>query len=159
MADTAVLTQFLAFTLAEETFAIEVESVREVLEVIPITPVPRMPDFMSGMINVRGSVVPVIDLRVKFGMERAEKTVNTCIVVIEHGSGDDKVVWGALVDAVQEVIEFDGSAVEPAPRVGTGMGTGLLSGIGKRGDRFVMILDLLKVFSGEELVELKKVES
>lgn len=129
MADTAVLTQFLAFTLADETFAIEVESVREVLEVIPITRVPRMPDFMSGVINVRGSVVPVIDLRVKFGMEAVEKTINTCIVVIEFGTGDAKVVWGALVDAVQEVLEFDGSQVEPPPRVGTGLGTGLLKGI------------------------------
>jgi purine-binding chemotaxis protein CheW len=156
MADTAVLEQFLAFTLAGETFALEVESVREVLEVIPITRVPRMPGFMSGVINVRGSVVPVIDLRVKFGMEAGEKTVSTCIVVLEHGSGNGKVVWGALVDAVQEVIEFEGSQVEPAPRVGTGMGNGLLRGIGKRGDRFVMILDLSRVFSGDELAELEK---
>jgi purine-binding chemotaxis protein CheW len=159
MGETAVLTQFLAFTLAEETFAIEVESVREVLEVIPITRVPRMPDFMSGVINVRGSVVPVIDLRVKFGMPVGEKTVNTCIVVIEFGTGDGKVVWGALVDGVQEVIEFDGNQVEPPPRVGTGMGKGLLAGIGRRGDHFVMILDLARIFSGVELAELKKAEA
>lgn len=151
MGDTAVFTQYLTFHLADATFAIDVKDVREVLEVVPITKVPGMPDAMCGVINVRGSVVPVIDARTKFGMAPAERTINSCIVVMESDSDRGKFSWGALVDAVEEVIELDGSQVEPPPRVGTGAGSEMLKGIGKRAGRFVMILDLMQVFRGQEL--------
>lgn len=159
MAETATLVQFLTFTLGSETFALEVSNVREVLEVIPITRIPKMPDFMSGVINVRGSVVPVIDLRLKLGMTRTEATVNTCIVVLEFKAGNDSVILGTLVDSVQEVLEFDDGHIEPPPRVGLGMRTDFIQGIGKREEKFVIMLDIRKVFSGGELEVIRSAEA
>jgi purine-binding chemotaxis protein CheW len=152
------LAQYLTFTLGEETYAFDVGNVREVLEVIPITKIPRMPHFVSGVINVRGSVVPVIDLRLKLGMSLADKTVNSCIIVIEVSIEGVNTVLGVLVDSVQEVVEFDASKIEPPPKIGTGIRSDFLQGIGKRDERFVMIMNLSRVLSVEEAMMLQAAE-
>ncbi|MEW6067600.1 MAG: chemotaxis protein CheW [Nitrospirota bacterium] len=149
-------TQYLTFKLAEEVFAIQISKVREVLEYTPMTKVPRTPDFMRGVINLRGNVVPVIDLRLKFGMPPTERTINTCIIIMEVAVNDETLVIGALADSVQEVVEIDPEKIEPAPRIGTNLNIEFLEGMGKRDDDFVMILDIDEVFSGEEVAIVQK---
>src|SRR5574342_727501 len=100
-------TQYLTFKLGDEVFALDITKVREVLDFTAITKVPRTPDFMRGVINLRGSVVPVVDLRLKFGMKATEKTVNTCIIITEVTVDSETTVLGALADSVQEVIELE----------------------------------------------------
>jgi purine-binding chemotaxis protein CheW len=134
-------TQYLTFKLGDEIYALDIEKVREVLDFATITKVPRMPDFMSGVINLRGSVVPVVDLRRRFGMSRTEKTVNTCVIITEVAVDGITMVLGALADSVQEVIDMDPGSISPAPK----------SGIGKREDHFIIILDIDRVFSSGEL--------
>jgi purine-binding chemotaxis protein CheW len=143
--------QYLTFTLAKETYALDIDKVREILDWTPVTRVPRCPDFMRGVINVRGGVVPVIDLRVKFGMEASTKTVDSCIVITEIALGDESIVLGALADSVQEVIDLEPEAIEPAPRIGTRLNTDFIHGMGKRDDEFIIILDIDRIFSEEEL--------
>jgi purine-binding chemotaxis protein CheW len=143
--------QYLTFKLGEEVFGLDVSKVREILEFTSITKVPRTPGFMRGVINLRGGVVPVVDMRVKFGMSATEKTVNTCIVVAEVELEGDSIVLGALVDSVQEVFELEPGQIEPAPRIGTKLKTEFIKGMGKRDDRFIILLDVDKAFSAEEL--------
>ncbi len=143
--------QYLTFQLGEEIFAIDVVNVREILEFNTVTKVPQTPDYMRGVINLRGSVVPVLDMRLKFGMSVTEKTINTCIVVVEVAMEDENVIIGALVDSVQEVFELDPASIEPAPRIGIQLRNGFIKGMGKKDDRFVIILDIERVFSQEEL--------
>ena len=100
-------TQFLTFKLDQELFALDIGKVREVLDFTSITKVPKTPDYMRGVINLRGSVVPVVDMRIKFGMEMTEKTVNTCIIIVEVEMDGEKVVMGAMADAVQEVLDLE----------------------------------------------------
>ena len=148
--------QYLTFKLTGEVFAVDVAKVREILEFSTITKVPRTPAFMRGVINLRGSVVPVMDMRLKFGMAETEKTINTCIVVVEVESGGETLVVGALADSVQEVFELEPGQIEPAPRIGTKLDTDFILGMGKHGDQFIMILDIDRVFSGEELACLEE---
>lgn len=147
-------TQYLTFKLDEEVFALDVAKVREILEESSITKVPKTPDFMRGVINLRGSVVPVIDMRLKFGMSRTERTVNTCIIVVEVRLEDEVIVLGALADSVQEVIEMEPDQIEAAPHIGSRLNTDFIRGMGKHDNRFVMILDIDRVFSGAELVSV-----
>jgi purine-binding chemotaxis protein CheW len=147
--------QYLTFKLAEETFALDVAKVREILEQSSITKVPQTPDFMRGVINLRGSVVPVIDLRLKFGMTATEQTVNTCIIVAEVQLEDEVIVLGALADSVQEVIEMTPEQIEAAPHIGTRLNTDFIKGMGKHDGRFIMILDIDKVFTSEELAKVQ----
>ena len=144
-------TQFLTFHLGKEVFAIDISRIKEVLEFSSVTKIPRTPDFMCGVINLRGSVVPVIDLRLKFGMAETEKTVNTCIIVVEMVVDDEVVILGALADSVQEVIDLEPEQIEPAPRIGTKLNTDFILGMGKHNEQFIMILDVDKVFSSAEL--------
>ncbi|MFW5696022.1 MAG: chemotaxis protein CheW [Alkalispirochaeta sp.] len=143
--------QYLTFTLLEEQYAVEVYDVKEVLEYTSVTRVPRTQDFMRGVINLRGSVVPVIDLRLKFGMGETEKTIETSIIVMEVEIGGEKVTVGTLADSVQEVINLEDSQIEPAPQIGTRINTEFIRGIGKQEDRFIIILDIDRIFSEEEL--------
>ncbi|MFA7405645.1 MAG: chemotaxis protein CheW [Pelobacteraceae bacterium] len=144
-------TQYLTFKLDEEVFALDVAKVREILEYTTVTKVPRTPDFMRGVINLRGSVVPVIDLRLKFGMTATEQTVNTCIIVAEVGMEGETILLGALADSVQEVDEMEPGQIEAAPHIGTRLNTDFIRGMGKQDGNFVMILDIDKVFSSDEL--------
>jgi purine-binding chemotaxis protein CheW len=143
--------QYLTFKLSDEIFALDVAKVREILEITNITKVPQTPDFMRGVINLRGSVVPVIDMRLKFGMSETEQTVNTCIIVVEVNMDGDTTVLGALADSVQEVVEMGPESIEEAPHIGTKLNADFIRGMGKVDSRFVMILDIDKVFSSDEL--------
>ena len=146
--------QYLTFKLADETFALDVAKVREILELTTITKVPRTPDFMRGVINLRGSVVPVVDMRLKFGMSMTEQTVNTCIIVVEVTLDGDVIVLGALADSVQEVVEMEPGSIESAPHIGAKLDTNFIKGMGKIDAHFVMILDIDRIFSSAELAEL-----
>jgi purine-binding chemotaxis protein CheW len=150
------MTQYLTFKLQDEIFALDISTVREVLDFTVITKVPKTPDFMRGVINLRGSVVPVIDLRLKFGMTVTEKTVNTCVIIVEVRVGGETVILGVLADSVQEVMDLDAEQIEPAPRIGTHLKTEFIKGMGKRNDRFLMLLDIDKVFSTEELAQVRE---
>ena len=143
--------QYLAFNLDNEIFAFDISKVREVLEFDKVTKVPQTPDMMKGVINLRGSVVPVVDMRIKFGMGETEKTVNTVIIIIEIELEEISTMIGALVDSVQEVIDLDSEHIEPPPKIGTKLNTDFIRGMGKQGDQFLIILDIEKVFSSEEL--------
>ncbi len=144
-------TQHLTFKLDGEVFAVDISKVREVLEYTTVTKVPQTPDFMKGVINLRGHVVPVVDLRLKFGMSEAEKTVNTCIIIVEVSVDKEITVLGALADSVQEVYDFEADQIEPAPKIGTRLNTEFIKGMGKQDEQFIMILDIDKVFSTDEL--------
>lgn len=143
--------QYLTFTLERELFALNIVSVREVLELTNITKVPRTPEFIRGVINLRGRAVPVVDLRMKFGMGRTERTVNTCIIIVEVELDGEAAVLGALADSVQEVYEMEASQIEAAPKMGARIKTEFIRGMGKSGEQFIIILDINKVFSAEEL--------
>jgi purine-binding chemotaxis protein CheW len=144
-------TQYLSFMLGEEVFALDITKVREVLDFTKVTKVPQTPDFMRGVINLRGSVVPVVDMRLKFGMSVTEKTVNTCIIIVEVSLEEESIVIGALADSVREVFDLEPDQVEPAPKIGTQLNTEFLRGMGKKNDEFILILDIDKVFTTEEL--------
>ena len=144
-------TQYLTFKLEDEVFALDISKVREVLDFTTVTKVPRTPEFMRGVINLRGNVVPVVDMRLKFGMNMTEKTVNTCIIIVEVSVEGESTVLGALADSVQEVIDLEPEQIEPAPKIGTRLRTEFIRGMGKRDDHFIIILDIDRVFSADEL--------
>ena len=143
--------QYLSFKLDEEEFALDISKVREVLDFTKITKVPQTPAFMKGVINLRGAVVPVVDLNKKFGIKDTEKTVNTRIIIGEVDIEGDNLVLGVLADSVHEVMELEPDHIEPAPKIGTRLNTDFLKGMGKRDEEFVMILDIDKVFSADDL--------
>jgi purine-binding chemotaxis protein CheW len=146
--------QYLTFRLAEETFAVDVAKVREILDFTAITKVPQTPDFMRGVINLRGSVVPVVDMKLKFGLEKTEKTVDTCIIVIEIAIDGETTVVGSLADKVEEVLELEPEQIELPPRIGMKLNTDFIRGMGKTGDTFTIILDTDRIFSFEECTSL-----
>ncbi|HEX4007921.1 MAG TPA: chemotaxis protein CheW [Acidobacteriaceae bacterium] len=146
--------QYLTFRLGNEIFAIDVAKVREVLDLTTITSIPRTPDFMSGVINLRGSVVPVVDLRLCFEMSKTESTRNTCIVVVEVMLEDEPTVIGALADSVEEVIDLEPEQIQPAPRIGTEIRTDFIRGMGRRDTQFIMILDIDGVFAADQLAAI-----
>lgn len=145
---------YLTFQLEDEIFAVDVRNVHEVLEFTSITKIPGVPDFVRGIINLRGKVVPVVDLRLKFSMSETIKTQNTCVIVLEIGSEENHAVIGALADSVKEVFEFEAGQVEPPPRIGSLSNSDYIQGIGKREDQFIIILNINQVFSSDEVVLL-----
>ena len=145
--------QYLTFKLLDEIFAVDVAKVREILEFSSITKIPQTPEYMCGVINLRGSVVPVIDMRLKFNMLKTETTVNTCIVVVEVMLDNELVVIGALADSVQEVLELGAEHIEPAPHIGTKFNTDFILGMGKIDGQFMMILNIDKTFSEADLIQ------
>jgi purine-binding chemotaxis protein CheW len=145
------ISQYLTFKLDQELFAVEIGRVREVLEFSTMTKVPRTPDFMRGVINLRGNVVPVVDVRLKLGLGMTDKTVETCVVISEIAVDGERTVLGALVDSVQEVIDLDANHLAPPPHLGSRIDSSVIRGMGKRDDQFIMILDLDRVFTTQEL--------
>ncbi len=143
--------KLLTFQLGKQEYGIQILEAREVVGLMQIDPVPQTPEFMKGVINLRGGVVPVVDLRLKFGMSEAEKTVNTCVIIVEVSVDGESAVLGALADSVQEVLDLEADQIEPAPKIGTRLKTDFIKGMGKRDDQFIMILDINKVFSSDEL--------
>jgi len=143
--------QCLSFRLDEELFAVDVTRTREVLDFTSVTRVPQTPRYMLGVINLRGSVVPVIDLRLKFGLPEIERSRETCIVVLEVELDGERTVVGAVADSVQEVMELDAGRIEPPPRLGTRLRTEFIRGMGNHGDRLLILLDIDRIFSSDEL--------
>lgn len=158
-ADIVQADQYLTFILDKETYAVEIVKVREVIDYAYVTRVPRMPPYMCGVINLRGSVVPVIDLRLILGMSAVEKTIDTCIIIAEVSMEDDMLHVGMLADSVQEVIDVDPNQIDPPPRMGTRLDTGFIKGMGKRDDRFFIILNIDKVLSGDELETIQHIKA
>ena len=143
--------QYLTFLLDSKLFAFDVLKTREVLSIVDITPIPGTPDYMTGVLNLRGSVVPVIDLRKKFGLRETAYTENTSIVIVEAASGSELVIVGALVDAVRGVRRFEENQLEPRPKVGMKLNLDLIYAIGKTEKDFVLILNVDKVLSDEDI--------
>ncbi len=146
--------EYLTFKMADEIYAINVGSIKEVLGVPRITRVPRMPDYMSGVINLRGSVIPVIDLRLKFGMGATPVTEDTGIIVTEvsrvfEDEEDEIIVIGIFSDSVQKVVTIASTEIEPPPRIGMAIDTDFIAGMGRVDDSFVIVLDINKALSGK----------
>ncbi|HEY9195646.1 MAG TPA: chemotaxis protein CheW [Mucilaginibacter sp.] len=142
---------YLTFKLQSELFAINVGKVLEILELKPITKVPKSPAFMKGVINLRGNILPVIDTRGKFAMPAAEFTIDTCIIVLSINSGKESLLVGAIVDSVQKVIDIPDEAIQVSPGLGAIYREDFMTGIGKVEEDFVMILNIDKVFSDEDV--------
>ena len=151
-----LLTSYLTFKLGDEIFAANVSKVLNILELTNITKVPKAPDYMKGVINLRGTVLPVIDTRIKFGMTPTEFNVNTCILVLDIDIENESLHVGGLVDAVQEVLEIELNQILPPPNIGSKYRSEFISGMYKLNEeQFIMILDMDKVFSAEELLTVK----
>ena len=146
--------QYLSFMLGGEMFAIGILAVREILEYAGVTPVPQMPPSISGVINLRGTAVPVLDLARRLEREPAPVTKRTCIIVVEVDGDDGPFVIGILVDAVNAVLDIPAAEIEPAPRFGAQVKAEMLHGIGKVNGRFVLLLDVQHVVSAIHLSEL-----
>lgn len=146
--------QYLTFTVKRESFGIAIASIKEIIEYRAPTEVPLMPGYMRGIINLRGRVVPVIDLAVRFGRDKLEQTRRTCIVILEAPQAEDKHDIGVLVDTVSAVVEIADTDVEPSPSFGANLRTDFISGMGKIGEQFVILLDIGKVLSIDELATL-----
>ncbi len=149
------INQFLTFTLGKEIFALDIGTVREVLELTSITKIPRTPVFMRGVINLRGNAVPVVDMRMKMGMSQGEDTVDTCIIIVEIEFDGELTVMGALVDSVREVFEMMPDSIEPAPKMGAAVNAEYIRGMGRQDEQFIIILEINKIFSAEELALVK----
>jgi purine-binding chemotaxis protein CheW len=146
--------QFLTFMLGSEVFAMDIRTVREIIQVSAMTVVPLMPAFVRGVINLRGAVVPVIDLHARFGRASAVVDKKTCIVIFDAVRGGERIELGLLVDAVSAVIEIAGDQIEPAPNFGAGVRRDFIQGMGKVGSAFVVILEPNRVFDVDEMAEL-----
>lgn len=151
--------QFLTFEMADENYAIPIAHIREVLLVPNVTRIPRMPDFMRGVINLRGAVVPVLDLRLKFGMGNTEITPATSIIVIEipspGGENNDLLRLGVFADAVKKVITILPESVEAPPRVGMRVNTAFILGMGRVDDDFIVILNIRDILRDEDLASIE----
>lgn len=149
--------QYLTFLLGGEMFAIGILHIKEIIEYGQLTTVPMMPSFIRGVINLRGAVVPVVDLSTRFGRQSTEITRKTCIVIIEVMVGEEKQDIGVVVDAVSEVLEIPAGEIEPAPSFGAKIRTEFIAGMGKVNGNFVILLDVDKVLSVEEMAVLGNV--
>ncbi len=145
---------YLSFKLGKETFASSVSKVVNILEMPQITEVPQTPDYMVGVMNVRGEVLPVIDSRTKFGMEPTTITSNTCVLVLEIEVETSKIKIGAIVDSVEEVLEIEEDDIKSSPTIGTKYNTEFILGMVQKNESFIMILDMERVFSSDDIVEL-----
>lgn len=151
-----MLNSYLSFKLGDETFAANVSKVLNILEMTKITKVPKAPPYMKGVINLRGTVLPVVDTRVKFGMSDTEFTPNTCILVLEVEVEGEALQVGGLVDSVQEVLEFEPHQILPPPNIGSRYRSEFINGMYKLNDEhFIMLLDMDKVFSSDEALILR----
>ena len=146
--------KYLTFALGPEEYGLEILKVREIIGYMEITAVPQTPYHVKGVINLRGQVIPVIDLRTKFGMETAEITEQSCIIVVEIGQGSRSFSTGIVVDHVQEVLDIDGQDIEEAPQFGSSVDTDFILGMGKIGDTVKILLDIDRVLGNGDLAEL-----
>jgi len=142
--------KYLTFALANEEYGLEILKVREIIGYMDITAVPQTPAHVKGVINLRGQVIPVVDLRAKFGMETTEVTEETCIIVVEIAHGDRKFSTGIVVDHVQEVLDIAGEDIEEAPQFGSAVNTDFILGMGKIGNSVKILLDIDRVLAGDD---------
>ncbi|MFO7784152.1 MAG: chemotaxis protein CheW [Thermodesulfobacteriota bacterium] len=148
--------KYLTFTLAEEEYGIGILRIKEIIGMMPITPVPQTPEFVKGVINLRGKVIPVVDLRLRFGMEEIDYTERTCIIVVEITGETGTVQTGIVVDSVSEVMNIKGGDIEDSPSFGANLDTGYILGMAKMEGDVKILLDIDKVLSAEEIAEVKK---
>lgn len=153
---TKKIDSYLSFKLGDEVFAANVGKVLNILEMTKITKVPKSPEYMKGVINLRGTVLPLIDTRIKFGMTPTEFSTNTCILVLDVDLEGESVHVGALVDSVQEVLEIDEKEMEPPPSIGNKYKSEFIVGMAKNGEEFIMVLNMDLIFSLSELLEIKE---
>ena len=147
--------KYLTFALGAEEFGLEILKVREIIGYMDITAVPQTPGHVKGVINLRGQVIPVVDLRLKFGMEEAEITEQSCIIVVEIDSGTRQFQTGIVVDHVQEVLDIASEQIEDSPEFGTSVNTDFILGMGKIGESVKILLDINKVLGGEDFSGLE----
>ena len=145
--------KYLTFQMGKEVYGIQILKVQEIIGMMPITQVPKTPDFVRGVINLRGKVIPVIELRRKFGMGHREDTDRTCIVVVQVSGAMGTVTMGLLVDEVSEVLNVGQEQIEAPPSFGAGVHTEFILGMGKVGQKVLMLLDADKVLSSEEILQ------
>jgi purine-binding chemotaxis protein CheW len=151
--------KYLTFALGPEEYGLEILKVREIIGYMDITAVPRTPAYVKGVINLRGQVIPVVDLRSKFDMEVAEKTEQTCIIFVEITHGDSRISTGIVVDRVSEVLDIAGDNIEPAPEFGSAVETNFILGMGKIGDTVKILLDIDKVLCSDDLAGIHQQET
>jgi purine-binding chemotaxis protein CheW len=149
--------QYLTFMLGGEVFAIGILCIKEIIEYAGLTEVPMMPECIRGVINLRGAVVPVLDLSARFGKKSGEVTKKTCIVIVEVMGGEEPHDMGVVVDAVNAVLEIPASEIEPAPAFGARIRTDFIEGMGKVAGKFVILLNVNQVLSTEELGAMGRV--
>jgi len=147
--------QLLSFVLDREQFAVRINNVHEILDRTDMTRIPRMPSYMRGALNVRGAVVPVVDLRVKFGLPPAEITLDTCVILIEVNVDEEPTVLGALVDAVRDVFEVAEEDLSAPPRMGAKLDTEYIEAVARQEDEFFIVLNMDKVLSADEVIALR----
>lgn len=147
--------KYLTFVSGTEEFGLGILKVQEIIGMMKVTRVPRVSSYIRGVINLRGKVIPIIDLRLRFGMDPTDDTDRTCIVVVQVARGDDQVTMGIVVDQVSEVMDVPVEAIEPPPRFGQGVQTNYLLGIGKIADKVIMLLDIDRVLNEGEVAELE----
>ncbi len=146
--------KYLTFDLADEEYGLEILRVREIIGMMDITPVPRTPDFVLGVINLRGKVIPVVDLRLKFGLPYKEPDDRTCVIVVEVASEGQTIQMGIVVDRVNEVVDVKGADVEPTPSFGVALDTAFILGMAKVGDKVKILLDIDRVLTSSEMAAL-----
>lgn len=156
---TATAGKYLTFRLAEEGYGVTILKIQEIIGLLSVTRVPRLPDFIRGVINLRGKVIPVVDLRLKFGLSRGEDTDRTCIIVLQILRDNQETTVGILVDEVLEVLDLAEAQIEPPPEFGTIVDTKFLQGMGKVDERVLIILDIDRVLSEQELEATNKAAS
>ena len=147
---------YLSFRIGNEVFASHVSHVNNIVEVTKITKIPNAPDYMMGVINLRGQVLPVVDTRVRLGMNPTEVSTNTCILVLEVESGEGIQQIGGMVDSVKEVLELKEDDILPPPRIGKMTSQTFISGVAHRNDDFILIVDMNELFNGADLVDFAK---
>jgi purine-binding chemotaxis protein CheW len=153
----ALAGKYMTFQLAQEVYGLEILSVRELIGLMEITRIPRVPDFIRGVINLRGRIIPVIDLRLKFGMAATASTEQTVVIVVQCRVGSRTLTMGVLVDLVLEVLSIEAGQIEPPPDLGAAAIEGqFIRGVGKAGDRVVFLLDIARVLSGEDAAALSR---
>lgn len=153
----SVSSQYVTFRLGDELFGIEVTRAREILSLTPVTKVPQTPEYLLGVINLRGQVVPVIDMRLKLGLPAKEPNQDTCVIVVEVVVDDESMTVGALADAVHEVLDIRAEQVEPPPRLGTSFNPHFIDGMGKVGDQFLIFLNIDNLFNSHVMETVKDI--
>lgn len=148
--------KYLTFALAEEEYGIGILKIKEIIGMMPITTVPQTPDFVKGVVNLRGKVIPVIDLRLRFGMASSDYTERTCIIVVEIAGGNGTIQVGTVVDTVSEVLNINGEEIEDTPAFGTKLNTDYILGIAKLEGGVKILLDIDRVLSSEDIELLEK---